>query len=386
MQSQKMEAIGTLAGGIAHDFNNILTVINGYSEFALMKLNEKDPLYKDVSSILSASKKAENLTRQILAFSRKQIYQPEIISIDKIISDLEKMARRLIGEDIKIEFQTKKNIPNIKADPSQIEQILINLIVNARDAINQKEDKTDDKLISIETGTKFLDDEFAKKHLDSVSGKYVYFYVSDNGVGMTENVVQNIFEPFFTTKETDKGTGLGLATVYGIIKQNKGDIFVYSKPEQGTTFKIYWPVTEEQLITDDKTDIQNENLKGDEVILLVEDNDELRNLAILTLEKFGYKVHNASNGLEALNLIKKRKLSFDLLITDLIMPDMNGQELSKHINKMYPGSNILFTSGYTDDHLVDSGELEKDIDFLQKPFTVQALLSKVRTILDKNFI
>ena len=384
MQSQKMEAIGTLAGGIAHDFNNILTVINGYSEFALMKLNEKDPLHKDVSSILSASKKAENLTRQILAFSRKQIYQPEIISVDKIISDLEKMTRRLIGEDIKIEFKTKKNIPNIKADPSQIEQILINLIVNARDAINQKEDKTDDKLISIETGTKFLDDEFAKKHLDSVSGKYVYFYVSDNGVGMTENVVQNIFEPFFTTKETGKGTGLGLATVYGIIKQNKGDIFVYSKPEKGTTFKIYWPVTEEQIITDDKTDIQSENLKGDEVILLVEDNDELRNLAIITLEKFGYKMHSASNGVEALNLIKKIKLSFDLLITDLIMPDMNGQELAKQIKKMYPGSNILFTSGYTDDHIADSGELEKDIEFLQKPFTVHALLSKIRTILDKD--
>ncbi|MCK5096810.1 MAG: response regulator [Desulfobacteraceae bacterium] len=385
LQSQKMEAIGTLAGGIAHDFNNILTVINGYSEFALMKLQENEPLHKDVSAILSASRKAENLTRQILAFSRKQIYQPEIISLNKVISNLEKMIRRLIGEDIKIKIQTGQDVPYLKADPNQIEQILINLIVNARDAINQKTDKAGDKLITIETGTKYLDDSFVDKHLDSRSGVHVYFYVSDSGVGISDDIKQNIFEPFFTTKETGKGTGLGLSTVYGIVKQNNGNIFVYSEPGKGTTFKIYWPITEEQLITSDITTIQEEELHGNEVILLVEDDEELCNLASKTLQKFGYKLFSASNGVEALELIKNEKLIFDLLITDLIMPDMNGKELSDNIQKLYPGTTILFTSGYTDNHIVNSGELVKDVEFLQKPFTVNALLKKVRSILNEKF-
>ena len=384
-QSQKMESIGTLAGGIAHDFNNILTVINGYSEFALMKLQENEPLHKDVSAILSASRKAENLTRQILAFSRKQIYQPEIISLNKVISNLEKMIRRLIGEDIKIKIQTGQDVPYLKADPNQIEQILINLIVNARDAINQKTDKAGDKLITIETGTKYLDDSFVDKHLDSRSGVHVYFYVSDSGVGISDDIKQNIFEPFFTTKETGKGTGLGLSTVYGIVKQNNGNIFVYSEPGKGTTFKIYWPITEEQLITSDITTIQEEELHGNEVILLVEDDEELCNLASKTLQKFGYKLFSASNGVEALELIKNEKLIFDLLITDLIMPDMNGKELSDNIQKLYPGTTILFTSGYTDNHIVNSGELVKDVEFLQKPFTVNALLKKVRSILNEKF-
>jgi PAS domain S-box-containing protein len=383
LQSQKMEAIGTLAGGIAHDFNNILTVINGYSEFALMKLNENDSLYKDVSSILSASKKAENLTRQILAFSRNQIYQPEIISINKIINDLEKMIRRLIGEDIKINFHTGEDLPHIIADPSQIEQILINLIVNARDAINQKTDKAGEKLITIETGINFSNNSHFEKHLDEKSGPFVYFHVSDNGVGMLETVKQNIFEPFFTTKETGKGTGLGLATVYGIVKQNNGEIFVHSEPDKGTTFKIYWPITEKQLISSEIPIIQNEELYGKEVIVLVEDDEELRNLASMSIKKFGYKLYNASNGLEALNLIKDENLEFDLLITDLIMPDMNGKELSDHVKKLYPRIHILFTSGYTDDLIADSGELEKDVEFLQKPFTVLALLNKIRSILNK---
>jgi two-component system, cell cycle sensor histidine kinase and response regulator CckA len=383
-QSQKMEAIGTLAGGIAHDFNNILTVINGYSEFALMKLQENDPLYKDVSSILSASKKAENLTRQILAFSRKQIYQPEIISINKIISDLEKMIRRLIGEDININIQTGKDIPHIKADPSQIEQILINLIVNARDAINQKTNKAGEKLLTIETGKKYLDQNFVEKHLDSKSGMYVYFNVSDNGIGMSEKIKNNIFEPFFTTKETGKGTGLGLATVYGIVKQNKGNILVYSEPDKGTTFKIFWPITEEQMNLSEISAIQSEELYGDEVILLVEDDEELRNLASKTLQKFGYKLFSASNGVEALKLIKNENLDFDLLITDLIMPDMNGKELSDNVLKLYPEMNILFTSGYTDDHLANSGELNINVNFLQKPFSVHALLLKIKEILSNN--
>ena len=384
-QSQKMEAIGTLAGGIAHDFNNILTVINGYSEFALMKLQENDPLYKDVSSILSASKKAENLTRQILAFSRKQVYQPEIISINKVISNLEKMIIRLIGEDIKINIQTEIDIPHIKADHSQIEQILINLIVNARDAINQKTDKAGEKLISIETGKKYLDDSFVEKHLDSKSGMYVYFNVSDNGIGMSEKIKNNIFEPFFTTKETGKGTGLGLATVYGIVKQNKGNILVYSEPDKGTTFKIFWPITEEQLKDTEITAIQSEKLRGSEVILLVEDDEELRNLASLTIKEFGYKLYSASNGVEALKLIKNENLDFDLLITDLIMPDMNGKELSDNVLKLYPEMNILFTSGYTDDHMTTSGELDINVNFLQKPFSVHALLSKIRSIFNEDF-
>jgi CheY-like chemotaxis protein len=350
-----------------------------------MKLNQNEPIYKDVSAILSASKKAENLTRQILAFSRKQIYQPQIISINKIILDLEKMTRRLIGEDIKLHFIIAKDLPLIKADPRQIEQVLINLIINARDAINQKARKAGNKLITIETGKKYLDEDFVRQHLNSSPGTYVYFYVSDNGIGMSENIIQNIFEPFFTTKETGKGTGLGLSTVYGIVKQNKGDIFVYSEPDKGTTFKIYWPITEEESALTSKPDIKNENLYGNEIILLVEDDEELRNLTIKTLKKFGYEVHSAPNGLEALNLIKKEKIKFDLLITDLIMPDMNGEELAQHVKKLYPGSLILYTSGYTDTHMVEKGKLISEIEFLQKPFSVISLLTKIKSILSKNF-
>lgn len=382
IHSQKMEAVGTLAGGIAHDFNNILTVINGYSEFALMKLNKEDQLYSDITSILSSSKKAENLTRQILAFSRKQIYQPEILSINKVFSDLEQMMGRLIGEDIKINLKTRENLPNIKADPNQIEQIIINLIVNARDAINQKSDKSGEKTITIQTDIKYFDEDTTSKNIDIENGTYIIINIKDTGVGMSESVIQNIFEPFYTTKEPGKGTGLGLATVYGIIKQNDGEITVESQLNQGTTFHIYWPVTEEFVKTTDKESIKNEKLYGNETILLVEDDEELRTLADKSLTKFGYKVFSASNGLGALKLLKKDNIIFDLLITDLIMPDMNGQELSQHILKLYPGSKILFTSGYTDHYIIENLELNSDINYLQKPFTVISLLSNIRSILD----
>ncbi|MEN8154025.1 MAG: PAS domain S-box protein [Acidobacteriota bacterium] len=384
IQSQKMESVGTLAGGIAHDFNNLLTVINGYSDLSLMKIDNNNPLYKSISTIRSAGKKAEKLTRQIMAFSRKQIYQPKVLSINNVISDLDKMIRSLIGEDFKIKVMLSSDLPLIKADPGQIEQILINLLVNSRDAINQKTNKAGEKKITIETGKKYLDEDYIKRHLGSRKGMHIYFSVSDNGMGMDEIVRQNIFEPFFTTKDRNKGTGLGLATVYGIVKQNNGSIYVYSEPGEGTTFKVYWPVTSEEVKKQDSRLSSEKSLYGKEIILFVEDDNEVLEFAVSTLKDFGYNVHSASNGAKALKYIKENKLHADLLITDLVMPDMNGKELSEEITKIYPGINILFASGYTDNHLVHSGELDKEINFLPKPYTAQKLLKVVRMILDLN--
>lgn len=384
IQSQKMESIGTLAGGIAHDFNNLLTVINGYSDLSLMKIDEKDPVYKSISTIRSAGERAEKLTRQIMAFSRKQIYQPQILEINDVISDLDKMIRSLIGEDFNIQVKLSPNLPLIKADPGQIEQILINLLVNSRDAINQKTSKAGEKKITIETSERILDESYVEKHLGSQTGRHICFSVSDNGIGMDEIIRQNIFEPFFTTKDRDKGTGLGLATVYGIVKQNNGSIYVYSEPGEGTAFKIYWPVSTEELSIPDSRLSGKKGLRGTETILFVEDDEEVRNFAVSTLEDFGYTVHSASNGAKALEYISRKKINADLLITDLVMPDMNGKELSKEISKIHPGIDILFASGYTDNHLVHSGELEKDVNFLPKPYTAQKLLKFVRMILDLN--
>ncbi len=382
VMSQKMEAIGTLAGGIAHDFNNLLTVINGYSDIAQMKLDESNPLNKELAAIREAGGKAADLTRQILAFSRKQIYQPQVISINQIISDLNKMIRRLIGEDIKIEMTLAPDLPFIKADPGQIEQIFINLVVNARDAINQKTSHSADKKITINSEMVLLDDSFVLNHMGSRTGTHVNLSVSDTGVGMTEEVRQKIFEPFYTTKEEGRGTGLGLATVYGIVKQNNGSIYVYSEPDKGTTFNIYWPSAGESEKSLQKKEESGYDLYGKEVILFVEDEKAVLDFATTTLREFGYQVHTSTNGAEALELIKSEKYKIDLLITDLVMPDMNGKELSEKIYALLPDIQVLFVSGYTDDHIVHSGELEKGVNFLQKPYTVRNLLQKIKAVLN----
>lgn len=381
IQSQKMESVGTLAGGISHDFNNILTVINGYSDLALMKLKETDPLYNEISTIKIAGKRGEKLTRQIMAFSRKQIFHPLVININKVLIDLENMLKSLIEEDFNISFNLYPDIPLIKADPSQIEQILINLLVNARDAINLKTQKAEEKKIIVETGIRFIDDSFTKKHVGSTKGHHIFISVTDNGVGMSEDVCQNIFEPFFTTKIRGKGTGMGLATVYGIVKQNNSSIFVFSEPGGGSTFKIFWPVTNEKLSESDSREIDDTDLYGNERILFVEDDKHVKNFAVAALKDFGYKVHSSINGKQALEYIRKSDKGFDILITDLVMPDLNGKELSENILKLFPEIKVLFTSGYTDNHLVSSGELDEDVNFLPKPYTAISLLLFVRKIL-----
>jgi PAS domain S-box-containing protein len=382
-QTQKMESIGTLAGGIAHDFNNLLTVINGFSDLLLMKLKENDLYYKEVSAIRSAGEKATKLTRQILAFSRKQIFQPKIISINDVVSDLDKMIHRLIGEDINIDVNLYPDIPNIKADPGQIEQILINLIVNARDAINQKTEKASEKKIIIETDIIYLNDTFLEKHIGSSSGLHTCFSVKDSGIGMSNETKQKIFDPFFTTKDKGKGTGLGLSTVYGIVKQNNGSIYVYSEPGIGSVFKIYWPASKTKLTTKISEEIIESELQGNEIILLAEDDEEVRNFAFAALKDFGYLVYPVENGKKALNLVKNKNIKVDLLFTDMVMPDMNGKELSERIKEISPNICILFASGYADNYIINSGELDKNINFLQKPYSINMLLKKVREVLDR---
>ncbi len=382
-QAQKLESIGTLAGGVAHDFNNLLTVINGYAEMALLKLGKEHSVHKELEGILKAGQRAVSLTSQLLAFSRKQISNPEIININDIIDSMDKMLRRLIGEDIRIETMLKKDIPNIKADPAQIEQIFTNLIVNARDAVQTKKDRSTKKKIIIETGMALLDDEFVSTHPGAHTGSYVFFAVSDNGIGIDANTRQKIFEPFFTTKEKYKGTGLGLSVVYGIVKQNKGYISVQSQPGEGTTFKIYWPVTKEKP-KEDKTAAEKELMKGSETILLVEDDLQVREFAFDALTSLGYKVIQASNGQTAMELIEAEAPAIDLLITDMVMPEMSGEELAKHIKKIYPNLKILFASGYTDSQIVNNGSPKKDINFIQKPYSIEKLAKEIRRILKKD--
>lgn len=380
-QSQKLEAIGTLAGGIAHDFNNLLTVINGHAEISLMNLESEHPSHRDIISILNAGKRAKNLTSQLLAFSRKQIYNPKIIEINQAITGLDKMLRRLIGEDISIETNLRENIPAIKADPGQIEQILINLIVNARDAINEKGAATLEKKIIIETNNTDLDQSFVEKHTGSSSGPHVVITVSDTGIGMDEETCEKIFEPFFTTKDKGLGTGLGMSTVYGIVKQNKGSIYAYSEPGHGSTMKIYWPSSNEKPIPEETQVLEKNALLGNESILVVEDDEGVRNFVSTALTELGYTIQQAVNGKLALELLKKENMKVDLVITDLIMPEMNGKELAVELEKIFPDIHILFTSGYTEDHIVKSGSLDKGINFLQKPYSLQLLAKKVREVI-----
>jgi len=382
-QAQKMEAIGTLAGGIAHDFNNLLTVINGHSEIALMKIKDNPSLENDINMIKKAGKRAAQLISQLLAFSRKQIYEPKVVNVNNIIMDLDKMLSRLIGEDIYIEKKLCDNLPPIMADPTQIEQILMNLIVNARDAIYEHKDNKVEKRITIETDYVFLDDSYVKRHLGSKLGPHVLICVSDTGVGMDKETQKRIFEPFFSTKEMGRGTGLGLATIYGIIKQNNGCIYVYSEPGKGSSFKIYWPVSKNQEILIPE-DVYEEIPKGNESILIVEDNDFVRRLIYDALLQAGYNVFEAPNGKEALILIEKEGIIPQLTISDLIMPEMNGKELIEKIKEIIPNMGVLYISGYTNNYIVHNGILEHGTNFLQKPFSIKKLLKKVRYILDNK--
>ncbi|MBO8131393.1 MAG: PAS domain S-box protein [Candidatus Marinimicrobia bacterium] len=387
-QSQKLEAIGQLAGGIAHDFNNILTVIIGYTEILLgQELIKNDPSsHKFLITIKESADKAKDLVNQLLAFSRKQLFRPEKINLNNVIHNMENMLRRLISENIELTFLLDQNLPDINADPRQIEQVILNLVVNARDAIFEKENATDKRII-IETGTSSIDAKYKAIDPEVKEGDYVYISVSDTGIGMTKEIKKRIFDPFFTTKGVGKGTGLGLSTVYGIVKQNDGTVTVYSEPGKGSTFKVYWPIIKEDAkSTKDKGSqfIDQELPKGNETILFVEDEQDIKDMMIQTLQTLGYKVYTAANGYEAVSILELNNGKFDLLITDIIMPGMSGKELADLVVKNYPNIKLLFTSGYTDDYIVNTGIIDKDVNFINKPYSLKDMAFKIREILDKK--
>jgi PAS domain S-box-containing protein len=376
-QSQKMEAIGQLAGGIAHDFNNLLTIIKGYSQLSLMELKEGDPLKPNIEEVQKAADRAAGLTRQLLAFSRRQVMEMRVLDPNTLLRDLDKMLRRIIGEDIELVTLLADDLGTVKADPGQMEQVIMNLAVNARDAM-QKGGK-----LTIETANVELDSAYARKHVAVKPGPYVMLSVSDTGVGMTPEVRDRVFEPFFTTKEKDKGTGLGLSTVYGIVKQSGGNIWVYSELGKGTAFKIYLPRVDEPLEEAGEVVVQKELNGRGETILVVEDEEKVRQLTVQILTKNGYTVLEASHGDEASHICEQHKGPIHLMVTDVVMPGMSGRELAKSLEPHHPEMKVLYMSGYTDNAIVHHGLLEKGLIFLQKPFPLEGLLRKVREVLDK---
>jgi len=377
-QSQKMEAVGQLAGGIAHDFNNLLTIIKGYSQLSLLDLKENDPLWGNIQEIQKATHRATDLTRQLLAFSRRQILDLKVLDLNTLLKDLDKMLRRIIGEDIELTNLLTENLGRVKIDPGQFEQMILNLAVNARDAM-----PSGGKL-TIETANVELDEEYARTHISVTPGPYVRLSVSDTGVGIPMEVKEKVFEPFFTTKEKGKGTGLGLSTVYGIVKQSGGNIWVYSEPGYGTTFKIYLPRVEEDLDTLHGRDETDSLPRGSETVLLVEDEPSVRDLAHRLLNQQGYKVLEAANGKEALRVVLEHiGEKIHLLLTDVVMPRMGGKELADQLKILRPDIKVLYASGYTDNAIVHHGVLERGTNFLQKPFSPKALSQKVREVLDR---
>jgi PAS domain S-box-containing protein len=376
-QAQRIESIGILAGGVAHDFNNLLTVINGYSDLALRRLPADDPLHLSISEIRKAGARAATLTRQLLAFSRKQVLQPQVMDINFVIGEMEKLLSRLIREDIALITQTTTVPLKIKADKGQLEQVLMNLVINARDAMPEG-----GKLV-VETQEVYLDEHYARQHIAVHPGRYAMVAVSDTGCGMDGETRARMFEPFFTTKEAGKGTGLGLSTVYGIVKQSGGNIWVYSEVGRGTTFKIYLPSVN-QSVEEERFGSATEALpRGGEKVLLAEDEDMLRGLAATILRDQGYEVLEARDGEEALRIF--RELGGDrihMLLTDSVMPRMNGTQLAEQLLQACPGMRVLFMSGYTDLAVVNHGILAEGASFLQKPFTPEGLARKVREVLD----
>ncbi len=377
MQAQKMETVGRLAGGVAHDFNNMLSVILGYVDLAKMRLARQHPVLKDIAEIEKAALRSRDITMQLLAFSRKQVIEPKIVDLCELVAHTQKAIARLIGEDIDLTVLAGDGIGAVKIDPSQVEQILINLAVNARDAMLQG-----GKLI-IEIADATLDEAYCERHIGSTPGRYVRLSVSDNGTGMDKETLKHIFEPFFTTKEEGKGTGLGLATVYGIIKQNDGYINVYSEPGYGTTFSLYLPSVGDIIDKQDSAEDSDIDLTGSGRILLVEDDPMVLQIARGMLESLGYWVTATHHPKEAIAIFTEAEEPFDLVITDVVMPSMSGKDLKSRLNETRPDLKVLFMSGYTADIIAHHGVLEEGIQFLQKPFTIQSLARKVNDILLK---
>jgi two-component system cell cycle sensor histidine kinase/response regulator CckA len=374
-QSQKMEAIGRLAGGVAHDFNNLLSVVLSYSAFALSGLDADDAVAADVREIQSAGKRAADLTRQLLAFSRQQMLAPAVVDLNEIVGHMDTMLRRLIGEDVDLRTVTCPHIGKVKVDRGQIEQVIMNLTINARDAM------PGGGTLTIETAEIFLDEQYATSHVGINAGTHALLTVTDSGVGMTAEVQARIFEPFFTTKERGKGTGLGLSTVLGIVEQSGGSISVSSEPGRGATFRICFPLTEEDA---DSTQLSTapRTLHGTETILLVEDEEQLRALGRQILSKSGYNVLVAESAADALTICENYEGTIHLLLTDVVMPQMNGRELAERAAPLRPAMKVLYVSGYTDNTIVHHGVLDEGVAFLQKPITPDTLRRKLRDVLD----
>ena len=374
-QAQKMEAIGRLAGGVAHDFNNVLTAIFGYVDILREEMPADSSAQRDLAEVRKASERAASLTKQLLAFSRQQVLEPVVLDPNALVEDFEKMLHRLIGEDVELRLSLARDAGNVLADPGQLQQVLMNLVVNARDAM-----PTGGKLI-LETANAELSEQYAELHQPVVPGRYVMLAVSDTGTGMTPETRARIFEPFFTTKEKGKGTGLGLSTVYGIVKQSGGYVWVYSELGRGTTFKIYLPRVD--AAPDTLLPAREPStVAGTETILLAEDDAVLRPLARGLLEKLGYTVLDAADAEEALEAARQYPEVIHLLLTDVVMPGASGRELARQLENPRPQIKVLYVSGYTDDAIVHHGMLEPGLNFLQKPFTPTALARKVREVLD----
>jgi two-component system, cell cycle sensor histidine kinase and response regulator CckA len=375
-QARKMEAIGLLAGGVAHDYNNMLTVILGYAGLALSKVNPSQPLYEDLQEIINAANRSADITRQLLAFARKQTIAPVELDLNRAVESSLKMLRRLVGEDVSLVWQPATELGSIRIDPIQIDQILANLCVNARDAIENIGN------ITIETGKALFDEQYCDQHIGFLPGRYIVLAVSDDGCGMNKEMLRKIYEPFFSSKEVGKGTGLGLSTVYGIVKQNNGFINVYSEPGNGTIFHVYLPQYSDSVanILQESVEITPEG--HGETILFVEDEPALLKLGVLMLEQLGYHVLAAGTPGEALALAGDFHDEMNLLITDVVMPEMNGRELAERIKILYPAMQTLFMSGYTASVITQRGVLEDGVNFIQKPFSMKDLGVKIRSVLD----
>lgn len=377
-QAQKMESVGRLAGGVAHDFNNMLSVILGRTEMALVGMDEGEPLHATLQEISKAAGRSALLTRQLLAFARKQTVALRVLDLNETVTGMLTMLRRLIGENIDLAWIPAKNLQPVKMDSSQIDQVLANLCVNCRDAIS------DTGRIVIETDMVIVDESYCAANVDCIPGEYVRLSVSDNGCGMDRETMSHLFEPFFTTKETGKGTGLGLATVYGIVKQNKGFIHVYSEPGQGSTFTIYLPphfvAGERTVPVDAVSPVEH----GNETILLVEDEPMILEMTATMIQLQGYTVLCAATPGEAIRLACEHAGQIDMLITDVVMPEMNGRDLARNLFSIYPGIKRLFMSGYTANVIAHHGVLDEGVHFMQKPFTMDELAAKIREVLEEK--
>jgi two-component system, cell cycle sensor histidine kinase and response regulator CckA len=380
-QARRMEAVGRLAGGVAHDFNNLLTIIKGYVELAMNRIAGQPELRGNVQQIADAAERAVTLVRQLLAFSRKQVLKPKVLDLNSIVLNMDKLVRRLMSETIEMKTRIDKKLGAVKADPGQIEQVILNLIVNARDAMPEG-----GKLL-IETSNVEFDSVVAPDQAPIKSGAYVMVSVTDTGVGISADTLPHIFEPFYTTKESSRGTGLGLSTVYGIVKQSGGHIFVSSEPGRGTTFKVYLPRVEDPVPAPEKVELVEPGTgEGKETILLVEDEPAVRELARMVLSQQGYTVMEAQNSEDAVRLAGRYGPGIHLLLTDVVMPRMSGRDLAKQLTTRHPHLRVLFMSGYTHNVIAENGTLEEGLSFLQKPFTPRTLAQRVRETLDRPVV